>query len=182
MKTVRLSEEERTRLSGFKTPKRSLQWMATRCLLQSIEPDSSSLIVYNHLGKPHLANDNRLISLSHSDRYAAVQLCHSGYCGVDIQQREERMTRLADKFLHREEYDFINNEHRLLYLNLIWTMKEAIFKHFGSGLAFGAQILIHPFDIMLYTEVFATVLHSGKEHIMALRWHEIGNCYLAYLC
>lgn len=182
MEKVRLSEEERTRLSGFKTPKRSLQWMATRCLLQNVASDSSPLIAYNELGKPHLANDNRLISLSHTDRYAAVQLCHSGYCGVDIQQREERMTRLADKFLHREEYDFVNNEHRLLYLNLIWTMKEAIFKHFGSDLAFGAQIHIHPFDITLDNEAVTTVLHSGKKHRITLRWHEISNCYLAYLC
>ncbi|TVR37192.1 MAG: 4'-phosphopantetheinyl transferase superfamily protein [Cryomorphaceae bacterium] len=182
MEAVQLSTDEITRLSGFKTRKRSLQWMATRCLLQSIEQNSSPFIAYNEHGKPHLANDRRLISLSHSDRYAAVQLCRAGYCGVDIQQREDRMTRLADKFLHRDEYDFINNHHRLLYLNLIWAMKEAIFKHFGSDLAFGTQIIIHPFDIVCDTEVSATASHQGQTHTMVLRWHEIGNCYLAYLC
>lgn len=92
------------------------------------------------------------------------------------------MERLAPKFVNRDETAFIPPDQNLDYLNLIWTMKEAVFKHFGSALEFKRQIHIQPFDIHSSNRTSAIVLHEDGRHRIALEWKRVDDYFLTYLC
>lgn len=182
LKLVRLSEAELVSLENMTSIKRRTQWLAVRALLRKMNEPEEHEVDYNEHGKPILPNRPEQISISHSEEMVAVQLSASRYCGVDVQKWSSRMERLAPKFVNRDETAFIPPDQKLDYLNLIWTMKEAVFKHFGSALEFKRQIHIQPFDIKTSNKASAIVLHGDGRHRIALEWKRVGEYFLTYLC
>lgn len=181
MHLVSLSNEEKIALENFKGAKRRAQWLAVRALLPLVSKEEFCSITYDGLGKPIL-NDHQAISISHSGNMVAIQLCASDFCGVDIQKFSEKMSRLASKFINDQEYSFIPQEQCLEYYNLIWTMKEAIFKNFGSDLEFKGQIEISSFEMNATGSTTARVVHRNKTYSIGLEWQRIGEYFLTYLC
>lgn len=181
MHLVSLSKEEKITLENFKGAKRRAQWLAVRALLPLIADAETCSVDYDELGKPFL-NQQQAISISHSENMVAIQLCFSDFCGVDIQKFSEKMSRLASKFINEKENTFIPQEHCLEYYNLIWTMKEAIFKNFGSDLEFKRQIEISSFEMNAAGSTTARVVHHNKIYSIGLEWRRIGEYFLTYLC
>lgn len=167
----------------MKSEKRRSQWLAVRALLSSLSNSKETLttVCYDEIGKPFLNSENELISISHSEKMAAVQISSKKICGIDIQRLSPKMERLAPKFINEQEAAFIPKDLSLDYLNLIWTMKEAVFKHFGSNLEF-KRITVEPFDIHHKTNAFANVEHENKSYRIHLEWRRIEDYFLTYLC
>ena len=111
----------------------------------------------------------------------AVQLSTGKYCGIDIQTISQKIERLAEKFIHPKEYAFIPADKKIEYLNLIWTMKEAVFKHFGSDLEFRRQIRIQPFVLDRENSGTALVETLNSKHEVGLKWVRIDDYFLTYL-
>jgi len=82
---------------------RKLHWLSTQLLLRHLLNSKEKVeINYDQNGKPHLANSSYKISISHSNKFVAIQLSQT-YAGIDIQQIVQKIERIAEKFMNLKE-------------------------------------------------------------------------------
>jgi len=107
-------------------------------------------VLKDEKGKPHLKNNLKHISFSHSKKSAAVVISDENV-GIDIEEQRVQLLKIQDKFVGNSEKSCKNNLEELTWL---WTCKEAIFKIFGSELPFIEGIICEKLPSNLYhTEV-----------------------------
>ena len=88
-------------------PHKKLQHLAGRYLLRALFPDfPTSLIRVADTRKPFLENEAYHFSISHCDDYAAAIVSRKDRVGVDIEVFNDKVERIKNKFLHREELAF----------------------------------------------------------------------------
>lgn len=118
---------------AHKPPRRQLEWLTSRYLLQQLAPGDMCLKAAT--GKPYLDSRSRSISISHSRQYVAV-VAHEAEVGLDIQVETPQVERVAQKFVNASEWAWVRtaaaSQHRYL-LHVIWGAKEAMFKAYGLG-------------------------------------------------
>lgn len=125
--------------------RRQKEWLAARCLVKEIIP-SPSEIFYNKHGKPILESGDYAISISHSERYAAVLLSKEDKAGVDIQKIKPDIGKGIDYFLNNQEQLWVDNTDFIL-LNILWSCKESVFKYVSShALDVRNQIFCNAFE------------------------------------
>lgn len=143
-KGLDLSSDALTRLSQRKSEVHRKGYLAIRQLLKffKIEPQMHQ---YDLQGAPYLT-DGRFISISHTKNIAAVTLS-STPVGVDLEYYQEKIKKIASRFLHEKEAIEIAKHSDIHYLTKIWTAKEALYKAYKrAGIHFNTQLLIEPFD------------------------------------
>ena len=132
-KRLDLYEEEKDALSQIKGEGKRREWLASRWLLHEMSGrDVRGACLKDAFGKPHLAESDYEISLSHSDKIAAV-MASPNPCGVDIQLKVEKITRLAKRFVNEYEQNWIESVQSIEDLHLIWGAKEALYKTYSKG-------------------------------------------------
>ncbi len=148
-----LSDVELEFLSTIKGH-RKLEWLAGRYLVHYLSGrDVRALCLKDEFGKPYLKNSLYDISISHSREIAAV-IAAPRLVGVDIQKVVEKIERIAEKFMRREELESLQAHSRLDHLHVYWGAKESLYKAYGrKQLDFKDHILIEPF----YYEEFGGV-------------------------
>lgn len=114
-------------------PHKRLQHLAGRFLLQFLFPDFPyELIRIADTRKPFLPNEQYHFSISHCGDYAAAIVSRDQRVGIDIEIPVEKIVRIREKFLHKEEItQFPVSDIR--DLTLFWSVKEAVFKWYGDG-------------------------------------------------
>src|SRR6056297_1202703 len=122
-----LDEPDRHTLEGFKNPKRKLEWMSVRVLLNRLT-EKNNKILYNGNRKPYLSDHSYNISISHSDQYTAIMLGENKLVGVDIEKMQPKIEHIATKFLQERELEQIARDKRIYHLYLHWSAKEALYK------------------------------------------------------
>jgi len=155
-------------------PEKKLQWYASRFLLCRIFPQAIQLY---RKGKPYLFNGPR-ISFSHSRRTVAVLLSQKN-TGVDIQWIDPKLRIVAPRFTDETEIAKIKSTDDLRALSLIWSVKEAVFKTYGTELPF-RDIEIKNFDA-LSGETMVSVKKKGQNIPHRVASHFPGDLALAYL-
>lgn len=106
-------------------------WYATRYLIHLLSGESDrKYCLKDAFGKPYLKDSRQHISISHSDGLAAVILT-SEPAGIDIQRWDNRMDRLASKFVTDSEQRNIENQDTHKCLHILWGAKEALYKAYG---------------------------------------------------
>ena len=116
------------------------QFLAVRKILHLENPGYK--IRYDESGKPSINSDLN-ISISHSNRMAAIVFSGYSRAGIDIELKESKILKIKDKFLNESEK--LKNEFQsdLDYLTMIWTAKESIYKALGiKGVSFSDNIII----------------------------------------
>lgn len=114
-------------------------------------------IVKNELGKPIAANSSLHISLSHSKWWGAAAVSETKLVGIDIETLEERIERIAHKFLQPDELAAIADK-RIETLTLYWSAKESLYKLYSEKqLDFASQLLIAPFEVKAEGMLNATI-------------------------
>ncbi len=126
-------------------PHKRLQHLAGRYLLQFLFPDFPyAEILIADTRKPYLPNEQYHFSISHCGEYAAAIISSMHRVGIDIEKPSEKVERIAHKFVHENEKQFLVNSkqltvssspftvHRLL-LTIMWSAKEALFKWYSLG-------------------------------------------------
>lgn len=114
-------------------PHKRLQHLAGRFLLQFLFPDFPyELIRIADTRKPFLPNEQYHFSISHCGDYAAAIVSRDHRVGIDIEIPVEKIVRIRDKFLHKEEIIHFPVSD-IQYLTLFWSTKEAVFKWYGEG-------------------------------------------------
>ena len=114
------------------------QFLAVRKTLELENPNFK--IRYDKSGRPSINSDLN-ISISHSNFMAAVVFSGYSRSGIDIEQKENKILNIKNKFLNKSEK--LNNEYEtnIEYLTKIWTAKESIYKALGiNGISFSDNI------------------------------------------
>ena len=128
-------------------PHKRLQHLAGRYLLQHLFPDFPiGLIQIADTRKPFLEDEAYHFSISHCGNFAAVLVSKTKRVGIDIELVNDKIRRIAHKFVNREEADLLQqqvdkaaaaqtlqNAFKNQQLILLWSCKEAVFKWFGLG-------------------------------------------------
>ena len=121
-------------------PHKRLQHLAGRYLLQYLFPDFPyEEILIADTRKPYLPNEQYHFSISHCGNYAAAIVSSTRRVGIDIEIPTEKVTRIAHKFIHENEMQWIEQSiinYQLSIVNLqtiLWSSKEAIFKWYSFG-------------------------------------------------
>jgi len=108
--------------------------LSARLSLLALAPDASEAgFEKDKFGKPHLNGEGALnFSLTHSHGHAAAMV--SPYaCGIDLQLRVEKITRLRRKFERVDEREFIERPpDEVAALHVLWGAKVGLFKLWGQ--------------------------------------------------
>ncbi len=116
-------------IEGIKTPKRRLEYLSTRLLLQNIIPRLDLQVKYLGSGKPYLQNSNSHISISHTSNYASVIYHPSSEVGIDIEYFSDKPSRLVQRFLSDREIKQLKDQDKYIEGSLLaWSAKESMFK------------------------------------------------------
>ena len=157
--------------ADFNTEKRKKEWLASRLLLNEINPNYS--ISYNTFGAPELSNGSN-ISISHSKGLVAIIISQQ-QVGIDIEEISEKALRVSSKFVSTNNIKALTAEKA----TLIWCCKEAVFKWHQKGeVDFIADIKLHSVENMEKGEIRAEFRNTQ----LILNYQKIHNHYLVYVC
>jgi len=113
-------------------PVKRTQHLAARLLLQEMQPALHiNSIEYAANGKPYFVNGSIHFSISHCNGFAACVISEEGPVGIDIELIQDRIKKVAPKFLHHSELEKINTlneEAQLKEMSFVWAAKEAMYK------------------------------------------------------
>ena len=177
---VILKEKTLARLEGMKSETHQRAFLSVRKLLQETGHNDVQLH-YDEFGKPHLDNENH-ISITHSFDFSAIILSDKNV-GIDIEQRREKIIRIADKFVDDSEFAFLDKENLEEYvskLTVIWGIKEAVFKiRNEKGISFKDHIFVAPFE-MTDLKAEALLTFENLNIKFDISFEEIENYTLVY--
>lgn len=140
-------DECRQDIARFASPKRRIEWTATRVLLATLAGPEAR-IAHLPSGRPFLQENPAMsVSLSHTTGYAALILGRFGQTvGIDIEQYATRIDRLTHMFMNRQE-KALPYEGKATWSNLLhWSAKETMFKCMDvAEVEFKKHLLVTPF-------------------------------------
>ncbi len=122
-----LETEEVQKLDGFKSLNRRLEWLSVRTLCNDLI-GSNSRIIYNEARKPFLLDNSYNISISHSNKLTSVLVGRYMRVGIDTEYMSHRISRIADRFMHKEEVITSDPDLVKYHLYIHWCAKEALYK------------------------------------------------------
>ncbi len=108
-------------------PKREAEKQAKAEMLRTIFGQETE-IIYTPEGKPTVAHG--YLSISHSKNYLCMAYSQTQEVGIDVEEIQPRISRLATRFLTAEELEACGED--LSLLTRCWSSKEAIYKIVGA--------------------------------------------------
>ncbi len=134
-------------LNKITHPSKQLEWLASRScvkyLLNKEKIPFTGLLKDEH-NNPHFENNQFKVSITHSHQYAAAVMDSINEVGIDIEQKSDKLLKVANKFLNNQEYKFAQNNVEILCK--IWCAKESLYKLYGKrNLSFKENISIKDF-------------------------------------
>ncbi len=163
------------------TEKRKMEWLTTRLLIKELlQTDKFSL---DHLstGKPFLRDDDRAISISHSEKYTTVLISKTGNAGVDIQTLKHDIVKGSYYFLSDKELIQIGEQDKNLVMHAYWCAKEVIIKYFTvSGIDFKSKIYVEPFSFQSNGEITGRINLNGEQNTLHIKYENYTEYVLAY--
>ena len=134
-------------------------FLAVRKLLNIENPDIN--INYDQNGKPYL-NNNKGISISHSNKLVGIGLSNEIDFGIDIQIKTDKIFNIQKKFLSKNELLQLESINTTESLTKIWSAKESIYKLLGKkGVSFSSDLEI---DISPKNNVFKKGQYINKNN------------------
>lgn len=125
-------------------PTKLKELLLVRKILKSVLPDHK--ILYRGR-EPFLEPNDYEISVTHSFPFAAFAFSKKKV-GIDIEPFNEKIIRIQDKFLQKEERGFIEKDKEVAYLTVIWSLKESLYKiHHSNYWSLKKHYEIKPFRL-----------------------------------
>lgn len=111
----------------------SIHWLASRVLLGQLYAGKNIELHKDQFNKPSLLVDAKPfhISISHSHEYAVIIVSEYDTVGVDIEKVDNRVIRVAHKFI-REDEAIADESMQTLAYTIIWSAKEALYKYYSK--------------------------------------------------
>ena len=156
--------DEMEEISWIKSETMRKQRLAVRALLNELF-DEKVYLSHHDNGKPFLANRVTNISITQTDKYAAVILHDTEDVGIDIESLDRDFSAVELKALSEDEIEDLDDEKRNEQLAIYWCAKEAIYKRLSIyNVDFAEQIEIEKFHPRGEGELEATfVSKDGYE-------------------
>lgn len=183
-----LDEQEWERYRRYEHEGVRRRFLLTRAALRAIlceelECENEQLhFEKSRYGKPHVLVNERPVTasfnVSHSGNHGLIAYSPEGLLGVDVEVRDAKrdLSLLVDTVLNASEKTALalaqGSERTHLFFKL-WTLKEAILKASGEGLALDATSIKIP-AAMLHGADSGTLCLSRPSRI-ALRIQDLGN-------
>jgi phosphopantetheinyl transferase len=169
--------DEREQLDLLLHENRKVEFLGIRRLRN--ESKLPSPIFYTEARKPFLDQKlNTFISISHSKNYCALGFS-SHEIGIDIEELNPRIERIASRFVSSVEMSFIS-EDEILDLTKLWTMKEAMFKlNNRAGIEFKSELIIEGKTDEIY---FGKMLGEKGWERVKLECFQLGNLVISTCC
>lgn len=159
--------------------KQQQEWLSSRILVDHICDflDKSYINLQKDLqkdsfGKPFLVIENQVIhlSISHSFPYSAVVLHRNKAVGIDIEQINPKLEKIAKRMFHADELQWATT---LQDLALLWCAKEAMYKWYGKrGIDFRQHLSILQYEKAHIDKFYVEKFYVGKLHIGKLSYPE----------
>ena len=141
-----LTSEENKRLEGFQSLNRKLEFLSVRVLM-NVMSGNPARIIYNNERKPFLENNSHRISISHSCQFTSIIMSHEKQVGIDLEYMSHRIEKIADRFIHKDEYITSVEDLVKYHLYIHWCAKEALYKLCDKkGIHFKKDIQLAPFE------------------------------------
>lgn len=171
------------KLDEIKVEQRRKEWLCSRYLGWSISKEMEGKcegVWSDNYNKPHIKNSNLHISISHAHPYVTVFVHKKHSCGVDIEEKKEKLLKLAPKFLTDDELKQANGN--LARLAIAWGAKEAIYKLYGrKKLIFKENIFLHNLDTIQESgEIYSYLKVDNTENRFTLKYEQFENHVLVY--
>jgi len=150
---ISLDEYDQAYYQSFGNELRKKHWLSYRLMLRELLLTNNIKISYDEYGKPKMTDFKGHFSVSHSGDLAAAIVSHETPVGIDIEKIRDRIERVAERFLSREELEQIDNNDRLEKLHVYWGAKESLYKLHGKPeVDLQKDIQIEPFDYLCIGE------------------------------
>ncbi len=173
--SVAFTAEDNEEFAQLRNTKRKREWLASRCALRSGLAFFEK-VEYLENGKPFTRPS--ALSFSHCLPLAGA-LLHPANAGMDIQLPDEKIVRIQEKFASAQEQTAAaSSGNPLIYLTILWSVKEALFKVYGEDLPFIEGIVVEPFDPSP-CDIEATVIHRGQSKRHVVRIFKIRDHWVA---
>ncbi|MFA5620545.1 MAG: 4'-phosphopantetheinyl transferase superfamily protein [Weeksellaceae bacterium] len=126
--------------------KQGREYLGLRACLKALNLDFE--VYYKANGKPYLPA-SRQLSISHSFDMVCIGLSQY-YIGVDIEKcRPEKILNIKRKFIREDEDAWIPKAQEEIYLQIIWGIKEGLYKLTGGTLwNFLNHYKVEPFELI----------------------------------
>lgn len=138
---------DEARLSTISNPSKRLEFLASRYVAAILSEVPKEALILNKANRaPYFPHLSYSISISHCDGYVAVLLGKNGNpVGLDIEICNEKIMRVADRFISEEEQ--APDHQTILAQTLCWSVKEAVFKLLDiPGITFKSELRIQNWD------------------------------------
>ncbi|HWB65070.1 MAG TPA: 4'-phosphopantetheinyl transferase superfamily protein, partial [Chitinophagales bacterium] len=90
-------------------------------------------------------------------------LSQGNFVGLDIENINPKIEKIAHKFLTPGEIEAIPEHEKIEKLILMWSAKEALYKLYSMrGIEFKTQLLLSPFSIAQSGSIAAQIIAGGK--------------------
>jgi 4'-phosphopantetheinyl transferase len=110
--------------------KRKKEYISVRFLM-NILMQKNVIIAYDNVHKPYLPALDYSISISHSGSYYAIIASETSVAGIDIECRTNRVERVRERYLDQQELGFLHTPGDTRWLEIAWSVKEALYKCIG---------------------------------------------------
>ena len=183
----KIDEKEKYVVEQFKNDQRKLQWLISRILIQQLLNAMEKIaVVYDEYGKPHLANSDHKISISHSKNYVAVILSKEHKVAIDIELIEPRIEKLSNKFMTSSELASLHEEGKIEQMYIVWCAKEALYKLYGKKeLDFKKHLFTEPFEYRynkIKGKIKASISKNNFHKSYSLCYERMHALMLVYVC
>ena len=182
VKKAQLSADELALLRNFKSDSRKREFLTVRVLLKELFPSENLFITYSKNGKPNL-DGNKNISISHTKTYVAVMVGEFKHGGIDLETINERIFKLATKFLNESEIKFVGFNPSADQLQIIWGAKEVLYKiHEIGDVDFKKHLLVSPFTSSNSGNLNAEILKAGYEKKYNVYFEKFPPMMISWAC
>lgn len=139
---IQFIDEEKEKYVALKSEKRKKEFLTVRILTNHFFPDKE--IKYHKNGAPFLTDHSYRISISHTSSFVGIAISTDDRVGLDLEEIQEKIIRLAPKFMHQKEIESIISANLALEYTYYWCGKEALYKWSGKdGLSFQNELPIY---------------------------------------
>lgn len=141
--------------AGISSEKRLRERLAAHVLLRHISGEDH-FIDHDMAGRPFVPCLGMSLSISHCPECVAVAVS-SDRVGVDVEKTGSRQLGVMDKFISAEEMSGLPDGNKELYVSLLWSAKEAVYKLVcGEGISFVRDIFVPGFVLQDSGEISAS--------------------------
>ncbi len=156
--------------------------LAIRALLNIIFKEKVYLGHHDN-GKPYIQNNAIEISITHSDRFAAIIIHKEEDVAIDVESLNRDFSAVEKKALSEEELDDLSEKNKNTQLAIYWSAKEVIYKRMSiSGVDFSTQIEIEKFTPRSEGELEAVFTYKdGDKDEFELNYEIFENHILVWM-